>query len=53
MLGIGLHSYGFTESAFRAMAVVDVVLLALAALVAWVPKQRPAGESAHGKPQQD
>ncbi len=51
MLGIGLHTYGFMESAFRAMVVVDIVLLALVALVALVPKDRPAGGSAHGQPQ--
>ena len=39
------------ESAFRAMVVVDIVLLALVALVALVPKDRPAGGSAHGQPQ--
>jgi hypothetical protein len=36
MLGIGLHSYGFMEAAFKALvtfAIIQIVLMAMVALV--------------------
>jgi hypothetical protein len=46
MLGIGLHSYGFMDAAFKALVTFAIVQVVLMALVALVRDKKPAAANA-------